>query len=72
MIILLSAVFICIIIYEVPGLIKNKYWRELAVFSFLLSIAFLISILYTLKIKPPNPVRDTQYFVKSLIPFSYE
>lgn len=72
MIFLLIAVFVCIILYEVPQLIRNKYWKELAVFSFLLSIAFFISLMETLKIEIPNPVRDTQYIIKALLHLSYD
>jgi putative effector of murein hydrolase len=72
MIFLLIAVFICIILYEVPELIRNKYWRELTVVSFLISIAFMISLMQILKIEIPNPVRDTQYLVKDLLNLGYE
>jgi hypothetical protein len=72
MIFLLIAAFIGLILFEVPGLIREKSWRELAVYTFLMSIAFMLSLLLTLNINVPNPVRDTQYFVKSLVPFSYE
>lgn len=72
MIFLLIAAFICIILYEVPTLIKNKYWKELAVFSFLISMAFVISLTQILKIEIPNPVKDTQYFVKKLMHLSYD
>ncbi len=72
MIFLLIAVFICIILYEVPELIRNKYWRELIVVSFLISIAFMISLMQILKIEIPNPVRDTQYLVKDLLNLGYE
>ena len=69
---LLITVFICIILYEVPDLIRNKYWRELAVFSFLMLLAFFVSLTEILGITIPNPIRDTQYFVKKLIPFNYD
>lgn len=72
MIFLLIAVFICIILYEVPELIRNKYWRELTVVSFLISIAFMISLMQILKIEIPNSVRDTQYLVKDLLNLGYE
>jgi hypothetical protein len=72
MIFLLIAVFVFIILYEVPQLVRNKYWRELAVFSFLLSMAFFISLMEILKIEIPNPVRDVQYLVKSLMHLSYD
>lgn len=72
MIFLLIALFICMILYEVPELVKNKYWKELAVFSILISIAFIISLAYVMNVEIPNPVRDTQYFVKDLLHLSYE
>lgn len=72
MIILLIAGFICIILYEVPGLLKNKSYKELAVFSFLISLAFFMSLMQILKIEIPNPVRDTQYLVKDLLNLSYD
>jgi hypothetical protein len=72
MIFLLIAVFTGIVLYEVPGLIRNKYWYELGVFSFLLAIAFVISLLYSLNIKVPNPVKETQYIVKYLLHLSYD
>lgn len=72
MIILLVIGFIGLILYEVPGLIRNKYWKELVTFSIFLSIAFGISLMQTLKIEIPNPARDTQYFVKNLLHLSYD
>jgi hypothetical protein len=69
---LLITAFILIILYEVPGLIRKKYWRELVAFSALLSIAFFVSLMQTLNIKIPDPVRDTQYFVKNLMHIGYE
>lgn len=72
MIFLLIAAFICMILYEAPGLIKNRHWKELVAFSILISIAFFISLMQLLKIEIPNPVRDTQYFVQKLMHLSYE
>lgn len=72
MIFLLIAVYTGIVLYEVPGIIRKKYWYELGVFSFLITLAFIISLLYTLHIKPPNPVKNTQYFVKNLLHLSYD
>ncbi|AHF06467.1 hypothetical protein [Desulfitobacterium metallireducens] len=69
---LLIVAFIGLILFEVPGLIRDKSWRELAVYTFLMSIAFMLSLLLTLNITVPNPVRDTQYFVKNLLHLSYE
>lgn len=72
MIVLLIAAFIGLVIFEVPGLIRKKSGRELAVWSVLISIAFIISLLQALNVEIPNPVRDTQYFVKDLLHLSYD
>ena len=69
MIFLLIVTFICLILYEVPGLIRNKYWKELTVFSVLMLIAFIISLLQILRIELPNPVRDTQYVVRDFFKY---
>lgn len=66
MILLLIVAFIGMILYEVPGLIKKRYWKELAVFSFLISLAFIISLLKIMRIEIPSPVKDFQYFVRDI------
>jgi hypothetical protein len=64
--------FAIMIMIEVPGLIKKKYWRELVVFSVLITVTFAVSLLQMLNIEIPNPVRDTQYFVKNLLHLGYD
>lgn len=51
----LIAIFILIILFEVPGLIKKKLWRELAAFSVLLAIGFVLSLLQVIGVKLPSP-----------------
>jgi hypothetical protein len=72
MILLLIAVFICMIFYEVPKLVKNNYRKDLIVFSLLISLAFFISLMDILKVEIPNPAKSTQYFVKNLLQLSYD
>ena len=72
MIFLLIAAFAVIILIEVPDLIKKKHWRELAVYSVLMTLAFVICLMYVLDIDVPNPVKNTQYYIKSLFPFRYD
>ncbi|WP_159442962.1 hypothetical protein [Selenihalanaerobacter shriftii] len=43
--ILIAAIFIGIIIFEVPTLVKNEEWRELTVFSFLLLVGLVLVIM---------------------------
>ena len=70
--IMLVLAFAILVLIEVPKLIKKKHWRELIVFSVILALAFVTSIYQLKDIEIPNPVRDTQYFVKILFPFGYD
>ena len=72
MIVLLVAAFVIVIWLEVPGLIKKKYWRELIAYSVLMTLAFVVCLLYALHVNIPNPVKNTQYYIKDLFPFHYD
>ncbi len=67
MLILLSLIFIGIIAYEVPMLIKKKLWRELAAFSVLLIIGMFYSYGQALDLPLPNPTKVLYAITK---PFS--
>jgi hypothetical protein len=66
MIVFLLAAFAALILLEVPGLIKKKLWRELTVYSVLMLLALAISVLYLEHIQIPNPVKNTQYYLKDV------
>ncbi|MFZ5631565.1 MAG: hypothetical protein ACOY40_01835 [Bacillota bacterium] len=55
MVFLLSIIFMAIIAFEAPGLIKKKMWRELAAFSVLLIIGMAYSYGLVLDLPLPNP-----------------
>ena len=55
MIFLLILAFLAMILFEVPGLIRREYWRELVAFSVLLLLAFTLSLLYVMGVKIPSP-----------------
>ena len=57
---------------DLPGLIRDKSWRELAAYSALMCLGLTVCLMYAWKIDIPNPVRDTQYFVKGLLRLSYD
>lgn len=69
---LLIIVFVILIWFEVPKLIRGKNWRELAAYSVLMLLAFTVCITQILNISIPNPVRDTQYLIKNLMHLSYD
>ncbi len=76
MIVFMFAAFAVLIILEAPGMIKKKQWRELTAYSVLMLLAIVISVLYLKHIQIPNPVKNTQYYVKdvfeNLFGFSYD
>lgn len=66
MVFLLILTFVGIILFEVPGLIKKKMWRELAAFSFYLSIGMALSIPQALGIILPNPSKVIEVLIKPI------
>ncbi len=55
MTLLVSLVFIAIIALELPKLLKQKKWRDIAVFSALLLIGMIYSYGQILDLPLPNP-----------------
>lgn len=69
-IILLFLGFGGIVLFEAPGLIYQKYWRELIFFFLFLGLAFTLSLLAVIGIKLPSPAEITEkivtFFLKPL------
>ena len=45
-----------IVLFEAPGLWKNRQWRELGVFSVLMAAGFILAILHSSNVRLPNPL----------------
>lgn len=71
MVFLLIVIFVVIVLLEVPNLIKNKYWRELKVFSALLLAAFILSLFYIIDLTIPNPTKWVEYIIKDILHLNY-
>ncbi|TEB16468.1 hypothetical protein Psfp_01296 [Pelotomaculum sp. FP] len=69
MIVLLVLVFIAIIAFEAPGLVKKKMWRELVAFSVLLLIGMVLSFGQALKLPVPNPTKGIDAVFKPVTQF---
>nr|WP_045576672.1 hypothetical protein [Desulfosporosinus sp. I2] len=69
---LLMSVFLGIILFEVPKLIRNKHWRELIVFSSLLSMAFILSLLQILDVKVPSPFEGINFLIRDVLHLNYK
>ncbi len=72
MIFLIIIVFIGVILFEVPGLVRKKHWRELTVFSFFLLLGFIMALLLTIGVKIPSPFKAEQYLIKDILHLNYE
>jgi len=66
-IVLLVSVFIAIGLFEGPKMVREKLWRELLVFGFLLFFGFTLSILLTLGVPVPSPVRGIRSLMNPIL-----
>lgn len=71
MIYIVFCVYILIALLQIPSLIKQKYWRELTVFSIFLSLAFVFSLLLILGVEIPSPLRMIQHGVQDRFNLHY-
>jgi hypothetical protein len=64
---LLIVAYLAIILFEVPGLIRKKYWRELVAFAVLLLVSFILSFLYVIGIKMTRPTEVITTIVNAVL-----
>jgi hypothetical protein len=57
LIFLLIILFLVIILIEIPGLIRQKMWRELIAFAVILLLGFGLSLGQLIGMPLPNPSR---------------
>jgi len=60
---LLVVLFLGIIFFEAPELVRKKMWRELVAFSVILAIGFVLSLLQILGLALPNPSKIIAYIL---------
>ncbi len=53
MLIILLFVFLALALLDVPGLVRKKYWWELAVYSGLMLTALILSVLLVMGVPMP-------------------
>lgn len=71
MIFLLILVYSGIMLLEIPELIRNKYWRELSIFSLLLLFSFILSLLQAKGIELPNITHSLIYLIRDIFHLGY-
>lgn len=69
---LVISAFILIAVYEIPGLVRKKYWKEVLIFILFLIPAFVLSFLFTIGVDIPSPGILIKYLVKDVLHVNYE
>ncbi len=69
--IIVFLVYAFMLVLVLPGIVKRKEWRELAAFSVLYVIAFVLSVLYALDIPIPSPMKGLDYLISDILGLKY-
>lgn len=64
MIVAVIIVYIMIALIQMPSLIRQKLWRELATFLVLLGIGFILSLLQVIGVRIPSPNEGIIFLIK--------
>ncbi|MGI6035067.1 MAG: hypothetical protein ACOYCE_04620 [Limnochordia bacterium] len=64
---LLIVVFLAIIGYELPGILRNGWWAELIVFAILIAMGFALGLLQIMGVALPCPVSGIEFLVSQLV-----
>lgn len=67
MLILLCLAFFVMLLPDLPALLREKQWRELAVYLFLWVSGFVISALLTVGVKLPSPVKGIEHVIELFV-----
>ena len=63
----LVVVFVLIAWHEVPSLLRDRLYGELAVFATLMLLAFVLSVLQVMGVTIPNPMRGLEMANEALL-----
>ena len=63
---LLLIIFITIALFEIPGLVKKNYWRELVIFSLMLTFDFILYFLLIMGVDFPSITTALIQWIKPL------
>lgn len=66
MLILLLFVFIILASFDAPGLLRDKSWRELAVYSGLMLVALVLSIFMVMGVPLPAMTMEIANLIKKV------
>ena len=69
--IILLLIFAPMALFQIPDLIKNKYWKELIAYSVFYTAALVLSLLYVLDVNIPSPIAGVKYIIEDVLNLKY-
>ena len=69
--IILILIYVIAAFIQVPGLVRQKQWRELAAFSAFYIAAFVLGLLFVLDVDIPSPMKGLQYIIGDVLGLKY-
>ena len=69
---LVIAGFAGIAVIDIPGLIKKKLWRDLAIYMAVFLPVLGLAVLAALGIKVPSPIKAIQGFYRDVLHLSFK
>lgn len=64
--------FAGIAVINLPGMVKNKQWRDIAVYSAVFLLIFTFGVLLSLDAKVPSPIKAIQTFFRDVLHLSFK
>lgn len=64
---LVGLAFILMFAYQVPPLIRNEKWGELAAFAVLWLVGLVLSVLLAVGVKLPNPTLAIEFLLEPIV-----
>ena len=71
MLFLVFIVFAFAALINVPGLIRDKRWKDLYVYSGIFVIALTLSTLMAVGVEIPSPIKSIEYLLEKVVHLTY-
>ncbi len=69
--IIMLMIYVLIAVFQAPGLIKCRQWREFAAFAAFYAVSFALSLLYVLNVDIPSPMEGIAYIFDDVLHLKY-
>jgi len=71
MFILVLMAFAFVALINVPVLVREKRWKDLYIYSGIFAIALTLSILMTVEVQIPSPIKGIEYLLEKVLHITY-